>query len=174
MERVVLAFAKEETALKVKKMLDGSGYEILTICYSVSEIARLTSSGEEFLLIMSYKLRDGTLDDVLNDLPRMYQIMVLIKAEYCEYIQNSSVFVVPLPIHRSELLQSVEMLAGSIALRRKKRGRSEDEQKIIKAAKLKLMDEHGMTEDSAHRFIQKRSMDTGAKFVDTARMILNS
>ena len=29
-----------------------------------------------------------------------------------------------------------------------------------------------MSEEQAHRFIQK-SMDTGAKFIDTARMILN-
>lgn len=34
------------------------------------------------------------------------------------------------------------------------------------------MDRHSMTEEQAHRFLQKKSMDNGAKLVEIARMIL--
>ena len=30
-----------------------------------------------------------------------------------------------------------------------------------------------MTEEQAHRFLQKRSMDTGAKMVQTAQLVLD-
>jgi len=33
---------------------------------------------------------------------------------------------------------------------------------------------NGMTENEAHRFIQRRSMDTGRKAVETARLIIQS
>ena len=39
-------------------------------------------------------------------------------------------------------------------------------------AKAVLMDRHGMTEEQAHRFLQKQSMDHGAKLTDTARLVL--
>ena len=35
------------------------------------------------------------------------------------------------------------------------------------------MNRNCMTEEQAHRFIQKRSMDTGAKMVQTAMKILD-
>jgi response regulator NasT len=34
------------------------------------------------------------------------------------------------------------------------------------------MDRYDMTEEQAHRFLQKKSMDNGAKLTDTARMVL--
>ena len=44
---------------------------------------------------------------------------------------------------------------------------------LITRAKELLMNRNCMTEEQAHRFIQKRSMDTGAKMVQTARKILD-
>jgi response regulator NasT len=49
---------------------------------------------------------------------------------------------------------------------------SEDKQMIAKAKEL-LMSRNCMTEEQAHRFIQKRSMDTGAKMIQTALKILD-
>ena len=34
------------------------------------------------------------------------------------------------------------------------------------------MDRHGMTEAQAHRFLQKKSMDSGAKLIQTAQLVL--
>ena len=42
----------------------------------------------------------------------------------------------------------------------------------IRRAKELLMEVNRMSEAEAHRFLQKRSMDTGAKLADTARLVL--
>ena len=42
----------------------------------------------------------------------------------------------------------------------------------MEEAKAVLMARDGMTEEQAHRFLQKRSMDNGARLVDTARQVL--
>jgi len=42
------------------------------------------------------------------------------------------------------------------------------------AVKLLLMESSGMTEERAHRYIQRRSMDCGARMADTAKLILLS
>ena len=42
----------------------------------------------------------------------------------------------------------------------------------MEQAKAVLMGRDGMTEEQAHRFLQKRSMDHGARLADTARQVL--
>ena len=76
------------------------------------------------------------------------------------------------------LLQTVEMMDYTITRRRKKqrekpKQRSKDEQEMIAEAKALLMERNNMTEEEAHRYIQKRSMDNGTGLTETAQMILS-
>ena len=48
-----------------------------------------------------------------------------------------------------------------------------DEQEMIAEAKALLMERNNMTEEEAHRYIQKRSMDNGTGLTETAQMILS-
>ena len=50
--------------------------------------------------------------------------------------------------------------------------RSQEERDLVERAKAVLMDRRGMTEEQAHRFLQKQSMDNGARLTDTARLVL--
>ncbi len=50
--------------------------------------------------------------------------------------------------------------------------RCPEEEALLSQAKGLLMDRRGMTEEQAHRFLQKRSMDGGVKLADTARQVL--
>ena len=50
--------------------------------------------------------------------------------------------------------------------------RSEQDQKKIVTAKELLMDRNHITEEEAHHYIQKISMDSGTNMVETAEMIL--
>ena len=166
MDRVVLAFSKDETANKIKMMLDGSGYDVYTVCHSKAELLRTVAD-------MGYKLPDGTVDDVYDDLMEGQKLMSIVKAERQSSIYNQDIFVVTLPLNRQLLINSVETFVGIIERRKHRAKRTPEEEKIIRDAKAYLMEIHRMSEEQAHRFIQKRSMDTGAKFIDTARMILN-
>ena len=127
----------------------------------------------EVLIIMGYKLPDGTVDDVYDDLMEGQKLMSIVKAERQSSIYNQDIFVVTLPLNRQLLINSVETFVGIIERRKHRAKRTPEEEKIIRDAKAYLMETHRMSEEQAHRFIQKRSMDTGAKFIDTARMILN-
>lgn len=82
----------------------------------------------------------------------------------------------PLRIH--ELLQTLEMMAGELSRRNKRnkkrpRERSKEEEELLSSAKALLMERNQMTEEQAHRYIQKRSMDNGTGLLETAQMILS-
>jgi len=55
----------------------------------------------------------------------------------------------------------------------KQKGRTEEERATINKAKQVLMVRNNMTEEEAHRYIQKNSMDSGVNMVEMAEMILN-
>ena len=70
------------------------------------------------------------------------------------------------------------MMAAGIERRRKKRKsrpkeRSEADKRVLQEAKSLLMERNGMTEEEAHRYIQKCSMDSGTNLVETAEMVLS-
>ena len=56
---------------------------------------------------------------------------------------------------------------------RKPKRRSEREENYIKNAKALLMERNHLTEEEAHRYIQKSSMDSGTNMVETAEMVLS-
>ena len=171
MKRVVLAFSKDETAQKIKRMLDGSSYEVCLICHSASELIRSAAELDDIFVIMGYKLGDMLADDIAYDLNGA-KVIAIVKAERRDMVENEDIFVVPLPINREQLVSSIEVFLGHIEKPLGKSQRTPEEQKIIEKAKLYLMEKYRMTEEQAHRFIQKRSMDNGSKFIDTARLIL--
>ena len=172
MRRIALAFSRVETAEKIRRMLDASGYDVCAVCRSRAELIRTLSSMDETLIIMGYKLPDGVADEVYEDIEGRHKLISIVKAEHSSDIYNQDIFVVTLPINRQILLNAIETFVGMIERTKHRRQRTDEEKQIIDSAKAYLMENHAMTEEAAHRFIQKRSMDTGAKFIDTARQIL--
>lgn len=172
MERIILAFSKDETIVKFRRMLDGSGFEVCAVAHSAAELFRLLSDVGTVLIIMGYKLRDGNLDDIYDNLRPGQRIMSIVKAEHQDMIENEEIFVLPLPVGRERLISSVRILLGDLD-GKPRYDRSAADEVVIEKAKLYLMEKYRMSEQQAHRFIQKRSMNTGSKFADTARQILH-
>ena len=82
----------------------------------------------------------------------------------------------PLKVH--ELIQTIDMMEYTISRRKKRKRampkeRSEEEKSIILEAKSVLMSRNNLTEEEAHRYLQKRSMNNGTDLVETAQMILS-
>lgn len=91
-------------------------------------------------------------------------------------IQDIVCLSMPLKVH--ELIQTVEMMEYTISRRKKKKRampkeRSEEEKSIILEAKSVLMSRNNLSEEEAHRYLQKRSMNNGTDLVETAQMILS-
>ena len=125
-------------------------------------------------MICGYKLRDETAESLFEDLPPSCSLLVIAVQNLLDLIENDDIFKLTAPVSRNDLLSSVRMFlqVGHRMERFVKPKRSAKERAVIEAAKGLLIDRHGMTEDQAHRFLQKKSMDSGAKLIQTAQMIL--
>ena len=87
-----------------------------------------------------------------------------------DLVQNPEILRLSAPASRSELLGAVEELLAQVHAQ--PLGRSQEERDCIVQAKAKLMTE-GLSEEEAHRTLQKKSMAAGVKLAQAARMILD-
>ena len=74
------------------------------------------------------------------------------------------------------LLAAVRLLL-QVGRRLERYGRpchSGEDRRLIDRAKALLMDRHGITEEQAHYYLQKKSMDSRTKLAQTARLVLDS
>ena len=114
--------------------------------------------------------------DILDNVEGRFE-MLLVASKQKLLEDNRGVAMVEMPIKVRDFLNSVELMQNNIyaKLRRKKRvvhQRTEEEQSVIDEAKSVLMEKNNMSENEAHRYIQKSAMDSGRTMVETAVSVL--
>ncbi len=117
-----------------------------------------------------------TVSDLAYELNAQAMILAIAPSQQLALCHNENVFKLPPPFSRGELISAVRMLLQMQEkhLRFTSPRRTEKEAEEINKAKELLMIRNGMTEQEAHRFIQRRSMVTGAKAAETAKLIIES
>lgn len=173
MEKIIVAFENEATCRRVSEMIESSGTASCINVHSCGEVRRITNKARINIVVCGYKLADGSAEALHEDLPPTCSMLMVASQAQLELV-DEDIFRLPAPISRISLVASVQMLFQVNRRLNKyvKPRRSSADQQLVEEAKQLLMDRHGMTEEQAHRFIQKKSMDNGAKMVQTAQMIL--
>jgi len=175
MEKVIVAFESEKTALRVREIVESAGLASCLVCRSAAEVKRLVNKQHLTTVICGYKLGDETAETLFDDLPQTCSMLVVGVQSMLSMMENDEIFRLSAPVSRNDLVTSARMLlqVGHRMEKFVRPRRSVQEQAIIEKAKAVLMDRNGMTEDQAHRFLQKKSMDSGAKLIQTAQLIVD-
>ena len=84
---------------------------------------------------------------------------------------NNNQFVVPV-LSQNDIIAYIN-ISGYRNTLDKSKTRSDVENRFIQNAKITLIDRYGMSEGQAHRYMQKKSMETGKRLIDIAKIILN-
>ena len=111
-------------------------------------------------------------------LPPEFQMLLIASASSIQEREVANLVCLVLPMKVHELLQTLEMMEGEIRRRRKRmrrvpKQRSEEDRRIIEDAKALLMERNHFTEEEAHHYIQRRSMENGTNLVEVSQMILS-
>ena len=175
MQNVIVAFESDTNSAKIREILESEGEFSCLMCRSAAEAKRAARKQHPCIIVCGFKLADGTCEDLFHDLPEGCFMLMIGPRAKLELSETEGIFKLQSPIRRGELLASVRMLVQFQRYIPREKGpvkRGEEEQRLIARAKAVLMERYGMTEEQAHRFLQKQSMDGGAKLTDTARLVL--
>ena len=174
-QTVIVAFEGAANSARFREILESEGEFSCLVCRSAAEVKRAVHKQHRCIIVCGFKLADETCEELFHDLRQNCFMLMVAPQAKLELSDTEGIFKLQSPIRRGELLASVRMLAQFqryVPWEKAPARRGGEEQRLIDQAKAVLMDRHGMTEEQAHRFLQKQSMDNGAKLADTARLVL--
>ena len=178
MSNIVIAFPKKEVAQNIRKILSQSGYSVQAVCSTGAQALASVNNLENGILICGSRFIDMMYMEIHDYLPPDFQMLLIASPTSIQEREVENLVCLELPMKVHELLQTLEMMEGQIRRRRKRlrnipRQRSEEDRQMIEQAKALLMDRNKFSEEEAHRYIQKRSMENGTGLVEVAQMILS-
>ena len=178
MSNIVIAFPKKEVAQNIRKILSQSGYSVQAVCSTGAQALASVNNLENGILICGSRFIDMMYMEIHDYLPPEFQMLLIASPTSIQEREVENLVCLELPMKVHELLQTLEMMEGQIRRRRKRfrsipRQRSEEDRQMIEQAKALLMDRNKFSEEEAHRYIQKRSMENGSGLVEVAQMILS-
>jgi response regulator NasT len=184
-EGIILTVGNEEGAKILKKALSSSGYGILEVCKNGSETLRTVRRLNPELVIINYDLPDTTGVEVGRIIAEdnLCSVLVLVSQSQKVYVDKFKgeldMASLVKPFKKMMLVNTVDILIKNRRKVRKLEYEIEnlrikmEIRKIVDKAKGLLILLENVTEEEAHRAIQKMSMDTGTPIKKIAEEIID-
>lgn len=178
MSSIVVVFPKKENAVNIRNILVRNGFEVTWVCTTGAQAIQYADTVEEGIIVCGYKMPDMLYTELRDYLPDTFEMLLIASPERWSGSRLSGVIGLPMPMKVFDLMNTMEMMMRSVDRRRKKRkadlkNRNPRQQAMVKQAKELLIARNHMTEEEAHRYLQKCSMDSGTNMVETAQMVLS-
>lgn len=177
MTNIIVVFSRIEDAKSIKNILVKNGFCVTAVCTSGAQTLGYTDEFRDGIVISGDRLTDMVCMDLKESLPDGFEMVVMASQRVLTDVSGNGIIGLAMPLKVHELINTVAMLSQGIVRREKKQKekpkvRNEEEASDIENAKRLLMERNNLTEEEAHRYIQKHSMDNSVNMVETAQMLL--
>lgn len=178
MTSVIVVFPKIEDAKNIRNLLVRNGFDVAAVCTTGAQALNHADSLNSGIVVCGYKFSDMIYLQLHEYLPEHFDMLLVASKHLWSECGNKNIVCLAMPIKAHDLINTVAMMSENIARRRKKlkakpKQRNKEEKELIRQAKILLIERNNMTEEEAHRYIQKCSMDSGTNMVETAQMVLS-
>lgn len=176
MASIIVVFPKAENAANIRNILIRSGYQVAAVCTSGAQALQAADDLDDGVVVCGYKFTDMLYSQLKEDLPLGFEMLLVASDHVLAKCMDREIMRLSLPLKVADMIDTLEMMLESIDRRRRKKQqkpkvRSEKDRKLIEDAKRLLMERNRMSEEEAHRYMQKCSMDSGTNLVETAEMV---
>lgn len=182
----LLVGSSEKSQALLQSLLNGTGFSQCTLSQNGAEARRTLAQGDYSLVIINTPLIDEPGIDlaVKTAQTTLSGVILLVKADMADVIaqkvEDSGVLVVAKPVSRPLFDQALRlsMTARNRMLmlqnQNEKLQKKIEEMRMVDRAKCALIQYLRMTEQQAHRHIEKQAMDTRQTKMQVARDIVNT
>lgn len=178
MVNIIVALPKIEDARGIRSILNKNGFNVTAVCTTGAQVLSQIDGWHDGIVICAYKFTDMMYSGLHECLPDGFDMLMMASSHVMSNCLDNNIVCLAMPFKVHDLVDTVSMMSQAILRRRKKarqqpKVRNEKEMEFIKEAKALLVERNNMTEEEAHRYIQKCSMDSGTNMVETAQMVLS-
>ncbi len=175
---IIVAFPKIEMAKSVRNILQKGGYRVDAVCSTGAQALRAANDLDSGIVICACRLPDMMYGELYAYLLPRFEMLLIGTKEQIDERETEDIVGLSVPLKVHELLQTVGMMSCAFSRKKKKRRqnakeRSTEEKRLIGEAKALLMERNHLSEEEAHRYLQKRSMDNATSMTETAQMVLS-
>lgn len=177
MSNIIVVFPKREIATNIRNILMRGGLNVAAVCTTGAQALQYADMVSDGIIVCGYKMSDMMYSELRESLPDTFELLLIASPDKWGDGLARGVVGLQMPIKVYDLMNTMEMMLQN--MQRKKRKRREEakhrnpEQKaLIAQAKALLMERNHLTEEEAHRYLQKSSMDSGTNMLETAQMVL--
>lgn len=177
MTNIIVAFTKIEEAKSVRNILVKNGFRVTAVCTSGAQALSYADEFHDGIVICGYRLTDMICVELRENLPKGFEMVLLASQKVLSEWTGTDIMGLAMPLKVYELVSTIDTISQGITRRRKKlrekpKLRNEEDVATIARAKELLMKRNSMTEEEAHRYLQKHSMDNSISIVEMARVVL--
>jgi two-component system, response regulator PdtaR len=196
---VIIAFADQNVAGKIRTLLISKDLPVCGVCGTGSKVLQIAAECDDGgIVICPLNFPDMPAREVMSLLPDSFDMLVMMTPRQQGMIGGSGIFQLALPSSGAAILEYVRQLLETRQLRAAFTGmadsshdpgslpagpgqpaaapsgneRNAEERKTIEQAKYLLMNRRQMSEAEAHRYLQKKSMETGIRMAELASRII--
>lgn len=178
MTNIIVVLPKLEDAKGIKNILVRNGFSVTGICTTGAQAISQADDLNGGIVVCSYKLMDMVYSELHECLPSGFEMLLMASNHLLSECEGSGIVCLSMPLKVGDLISTVGMMSEGIERRRRRarqqpKVRNAQEEAAIKEAKELLMGRNHMTEEEAHKYLQKCSMDSGTNLVETALMVLS-
>ncbi len=177
MVNVIVAFPKAEDAKNVRNLLVRNGFSVPAVCTTGAAAISHAENLDDGIIVCGYRFPDMIYSELRECAPPQVKMLLVASPKYWSECSRQDVVTVAMPIKVHDLIATLQMMSGGARHKKKDKakpgGRTAQEQALIQDAKELLMVRNNMSEEEAHKYIQKCSMDSGTNMVETAQMVLS-
>lgn len=175
---IIIVFPKLEDANQMKSLLVRNGFEVHAVCTTGAQAIGYANELDGGIVISGYRMSDMLYREINGYLPKGFEMLLLASAARLNEVGGDGIMAVSMPLKTRDLIDTLQMMTRAYRQRKKRESakpkvRSEEDRAVIEKAKLILMQRNNMTEEEAHRYIQKNSMDSGVNLLEMAEMIIS-
>ncbi len=182
--RIVIAEDEAIIRLDLRESLEAEGYVVVGETGRGDEAVELSRALKPDVVILDIKMPGLTgieAAEIINN-EKIAAVLLLTAFSQRDLIQDASqagalAYLVK-PFQRSELVPSIELAIGRfqeiIALKKENDDLLEnlETRKVVDRAKGALMDQYGLKEKDAYRYLQKKAMEKRSPMKEVAKSIL--
>lgn len=181
--RILLVSKEKESLFKLKELIERLVHAECGIAIGSSEARRMLLDENWDLTIVNFPLSDESGENLINMILTSTDsgAIALIKSELVHYfdaLTSEGALIVEKPINTEILRQTIEITESIKRMREglnkqiRKLEMKIEELKIFSRAKCLLIEKKHMSEEEAHKMIEKMAMDRRASLRDASLVIL--
>lgn len=177
MIHIIVVLPKPDDARSIRNLLMKNGFRVGGVCTTGSQALSMMDDLGDGIVICSHRMPDMMYRELHACLPKGFEMLLLASHNILQECGENDIMCLAMPFKVYDLINTVDMMGQAIERRKRRarqcpRERSPEEEQLLKEAKELLMNRNHMSEEEAHRYLQKCSMDSGTNMVETAQMVL--